>query len=71
MVPPLQLVLGQVEVLVGLAKRLVITGVRPCRDRQLLMAQVELVLQQPLLANLERIPVLELVLVVVVSLKLA
>lgn len=71
MVPPRQLVLGQVEVLVGLAKRLVITGVGPCRDRQLLMAQVELVLQQPLLANLERIPVLELVLVVVVSLKLA
>ena len=71
MVPPLQLVLGQVEVLVGLAKRLAITGVGPCRDRQLLMAQVELVLQQPLLANLERIPVLELVLVVVVSLKLA
>ena len=71
MVPPRQLVLEQVEVLVGLAKRQVITGVGPCRDRQLLMAQVELVLQQPLLANLERIPVLELVLVVVVSLKLA
>jgi len=71
MVPPRQLVLGQVEVLVGLVEQLVITGVGPCRDRQLLMAQVELVLQQPLLANLERIPVLELVLVVVVSLKLA
>ena len=71
MVPPRQLVLELGQVLVGLVEQLVITGVGPCRDRQLLMAQVELVLQQPLLANLERIPVLELVLVVVVSLKLA